>query len=432
MIRRLIPARLVAIAIAILSLFSAEERAARADGLTMDQVVSVALKRNRDVIAAKLDIEAAQLDRVAAGIYPNPVFSYTVGNIVLGSGNTQGGTVNPGPFSQPVQSVGISEIIDVWDKRGARIHAANLGVELKRLQVEDALREIVYAVRSAYADVLREQHERELAKDMQDRYAETVRLSRARRAAGEISEAELRKIELEGLRYTSATVDAEMQLDIALARLGALMGLPPAESSKLTLSDPGPARTPLSLAALTQQALDQRPDIRAMKASREFAGASLNQAKREAFPDISLGVTYTHSGFTVSGDNPNSLALTLSLPLPIFDRNQAGIGRADLAVKRAENDAARLSLLVQHEVADAVRRDARARALLDAYEGGMLERAESSLKVAEKSYQAGAISLLELLEAQRTYLEVKADYLKTLNVFHQARVDINHAVGGKN
>src|SRR4029079_13692777 len=182
--------------------------------------------------------------------------------------------------------------------RGARIHAAEKGVELKRLQVEDALREIVYAVRSAYADVLREQNENQLSRDVRDRYSETIRLSRARRAAGEISEAELRKIELEGLRYTTAVVDADMQLDLSRARLAGLMGLPPAEADKLTLSDPGPARAQLSLAAMTQQALEQPTDIRAVRAAQGFAEANLGKERREALPDISLGVTFTHSEFT--------------------------------------------------------------------------------------------------------------------------------------
>jgi outer membrane protein, heavy metal efflux system len=403
-----------------------------ASGLTMDEVVAVTLRRNRDVVAAKMDIEAAQLDKVAASVYPNPIFSYTLGNIVLGTANGQGQTpaVSAGPLSQTVHAIGVSEIVDVWNKRGARMDAADRGVELRRLQVEDVLREIVHAVRSAAADVLREQSENELAREVAGHYEETVRLSRARQKAGEISEAELKKIELEGLRYSTAVIDADMDLDIARERLASLMGLPPAEAGKLKVADPGDARAPLPLATLTQRALEQRPDLQAARKGHAFADSSLTQAKREAYPDISLGLTYTHSEFTVSGDNPNSLALTLSLPLPIFDRNQAAIGRANLAMRRADNEAARLELSVAHEVADAVRRDTRARALLDAYEGGMLERAESSLRVAEKSYKAGAVSLLELLEAQRTYLEIKDDYLKTLNTFQQARVDVAHAVGG--
>ena len=406
------------------------EQLASAQALNMDQAVSVALQRNKDVIAAKLDIEAAQVDRISAGLYPNPTFSYSLGNIVLGSGNAQGMNLQPGAFSQTVHTFGVSDVIDIWNKRGARIQAADKGVELKRLQVEDALREIAHSVRSACADVMREQTEDDLAREVATHYSETVRLSRARQKAGEISDAELRKIELEGLKYQTAVLDADTELESAREKLVGLMGLPVVAADTIKVTEAAPSRSKLSLRALTVKAMEQRPDVRANKQARMFADAQLSSARREAYPDISLGVAYTHSGFTVSGDNPNSLALTLSLPIPIFDRNQAGIGKANVELRKADNDAAKLVLNVEHEVAEAVRRGERARMLLEIYEGGMLERAESALKVTEKSYKAGAVSLLELLEAQRTYLETRAEYLKTQNVYVQARVDIVHAVGG--
>ena len=130
---------------------------------------------------------------------------------------TRSGGMRPSPrasSSSRCTRVGVCEIIDVWAKRGARAAPPSEGVEHRRLLVEDALREIVYAVRSAFADVLREQSERELARDVADRYAETVRLSQARFRAGDISEADLRKIELEAHRYQNDVIDAEMQLDL--------------------------------------------------------------------------------------------------------------------------------------------------------------------------------------------------------------------------
>ena len=149
----------------------------------------------------------------------------------------------------------------------------------------------------------------------------------------------------------------------------------------------------------------------------------------------------------MSGDNPNTLALTLSLPLPLFDRNQANIGRRPARQRRADNEVERLRIAVAHDVAEAVRRAERARDAAGGVrddrpaatcratptgtsdKGGMLARAETALQVAEKSYKAGAISLLELLEAQRTYLDTAAQYLRALYDFRQAAVDVSHAVG---
>jgi cobalt-zinc-cadmium efflux system outer membrane protein len=435
----------------------------------MDESVRIALERNREVIAARLDIEAAQLDVVAARIYPNPVASYSLGNLVI-RGNKQGGTIEPGFFSQPVQSVGVSEIIDVWAKRGARTRAAERGVEEKQLQVQDALREIVYAVRSAFADVTREQHERQLAREIADRYGDTVRVSRGRFRAGDISEAELRRVELEGLRYTNAVIDADLQLDLAREKLARMMGLGSGSQLPGQVADLSDIRRAYSVPSLISLAMENRPDVRAASAAHRTAEAQLDSAKREVYPDISLGASYTHSAFTVSGDNPDTLGLSLSMPLPLFDRNQAAIGRSSLDIRRADNELERLRLSVSHDVAEAVRRADRSRALLDVFEGtveetegptgamtpapapaaggakagakpmppspplrpekrGMLARAENALRVAEKSYQAGASSLLELLDAQRTYLDVRGQYLRAVYDYRQAAVDVNHAVG---
>jgi len=398
--------------------------------LTMDDAVATAMQRNRDLIAARLEVEATQLDRVQAGLYPNPTFSYTLGNLVLGTANSQGGTTTAGFGDQTVHTVSISDVIDVWAKRNAHIRFANRGVDYQRIIVEDALREVSYAVRGAFTDVLREQWELQLARETRSRYDETIRLSRARFRAGEISNAELNKIELEGTRYQNDVIDGEMELDLAKQKLAALMGLRPTEMPP-TVDEPAERRVELSLPDLLQRAMRERPDLRATLAAQYRANAELGSARRDALPDISLGIGYTHSNFTVSGDNPDSLYLNLSLPLPIFDRNQANIGRARLHLKMAENDNAKLQLAIEHDVTDAVRRCQRARALLAVFEGGMLERAENALKVAETSYKAGGVSLLELLEAQRTYIETRAQYLKVRHDLQQGLIDVTHAVGGE-
>src|SRR6185369_16649502 len=97
-------------------------------------------------------------------------------------------------------------------------------------------------------------------------------------------------------------------------------------------------------------AYDKRPDVRAVSSGRATAEAQLAAAKREALPDISVGAAYTHSSFTVSGDNPNTLGLSLSMPLPLFDRNQANVGRASLDIRRSDNEIERLKLEVRHDV----------------------------------------------------------------------------------
>ena len=396
---------------------------------TIDQAVAIALQRNRDVIASKLDIQAARVDRIAAGLYWNPELTAIAGNFALGERNPHDA---PSPFGWMVYSVAVSEVIDVWAKRRSRIKAADIGIEYRTLLVEDSLREIVFSVRSAFADLVREQLEYQLAYDMKTRYDQTVNLSRVRAQAGEISDFEFRKIELEGLKYQNALVDEQMELDIARQKLSALLGLSKASELPGRAAYVDPNREPPALPPLLQRALAERPDLRAAKKGREFTDAGLEREQNEAYPDISVGAQYTHSEFTISGDNANTLALTLGLALPVFDRNQAGIARARLEQQKNANEVSRVTLRVQHEITEAVRRMERSDALLDVYEqGGMVQRSETQLKVAEGSYRAGAISLLELLEAQRTYIETRSQYLQAQHDYRQATIEVAHAIGGR-
>lgn len=409
------------------------ERSWAQSGLTMEQAVSLALARNHDIIAAKLSVDASLLDRVQAGLYPNPTLSYSLGNLVVGKANPQTDPpiAQPGFFGQTTHALTISEVVDVWAKRNTRMRTADRSIELAKFKVQDALREIVYNVRSAFTEFQREKSERDLSRETRARYDETVRISRARFSSGDISEAELKKVELEGLRYQNAEVDAEMQLDLARLKLTTLLGLTsPAELPGDPVTGALQHGT-LELAPLVERATQQRPDVLAARQAREVSMAALEQARREAFPDLSLSLSYYHSEFLVSGDNPNSLGIGLSLPLPIFDHNQANIGRAQLDEKRSENEARRLFSIIHREVAEAVRRTERGHRLLNVFEGGMLDKAETSLRVAEKSYRAGAISLLELLEAQRTYLETRAQYVRAQHDYRQAIVDVMHAISGE-
>lgn len=409
------------------------ERSWAQSGLTMEQAVSLALARNHDIIAAKLSVDASLLDRVQAGLYPNPTLSYSLGNLVVGKANPQTDPpiAQPGFFGQTTHALTISEVVDVWAKRNTRMRTADRSIELTKFKVQDALREIVYNVRSAFTEFQREKSERDLSRETRARYDETVRISRARFSGGDISEAELKKVELEGLRYQNAEVDAEMQLDLARLKLTTLLGLTsPAELPGDPVTGALQHGT-LELAPLVERATQQRPDVLAARQAREVSMAALEQARREAFPDLSLSLSYYHSEFLVSGDNPNSLGIGLSLPLPIFDHNQANIGRAQLDEKRLENEARRLFSIIHREVAEAVRRTERGHRLLNVFEGGMLDKAETSLRVAEKSYRAGAISLLELLEAQRTYLETRAQYVRAQHDYRQAIVDVMHAISGE-
>jgi cobalt-zinc-cadmium efflux system outer membrane protein len=396
--------------------------------LTEQDAVSAALAKSRDLIAARLSVDAAEVDKVAALVWPNPVAAYSLGNLVLKPGNPQGMGLDPGFFDQPIQSVSLSQVIDVWFKHAKRWDVAARGVEVARLQVEQATREVVHAVRAAFAEVLHAQEELTLEREIRERYDETRSRMQSQLKAEAISPTDYKKIELEQLRAQQAELEAKLQLELSRERLAELLVLLPGQlPEQLAPYTPEPSDT--ELGALTERALSARPDLNASKKAIERAQAALASQRREAFPDLALGLSYTHDNFTVSGDNANTVGANLAIALPVFDRNQGPIGHARVDLLAAQNDHDRLELAVRHDVADAARRLERARVQHDLLEHEVGPRAEATVSAAERLFRAGSTSMLEFLEAQRTWAEVRRDGAQALLSYRQAAIDVAYAVG---
>ncbi len=389
----------------------------------------LALSRNRQLIAARLEVQEAMVAQVTARLWPNPELSYGLGNLVLGRGFDQDQGLRPTPLSQLQHGVQLSQQLDLFFKRAQRRKVADLGVLGARLRVEDAVRQVRHLVRAQFARVLREQDECGLATGMRRRYDRTVALCAKRLAAGEISAAEQDKIILEKLKYVNQEIDARTELQVARQELAALLAFESHAELALELDDEAAVPQSRDVDSLFALACAARPDLQAAQLARTQAQAAHIAAQREALPDPTLSVGYTRSYFQASGDNPHALGLSLSLPLPLFARNQDGRRAASVQLLQAEAALDALRLQIATEVRNAVGQVARARAMLDVYEGEMLGRAEGAMTVAERSYRAGATNLLELLEAQRTYLETRASFLSTQYAWRKALLDVDFAVG---
>jgi cobalt-zinc-cadmium efflux system outer membrane protein len=398
--------------------------------LTLDAAWAQALQSNQSLVAAQLLVPEATVLQTAAALWPNPEVEYSVANLVLGAGNDQERDLHPTFFEQSIQQVAVRQVLDVWGKRRAHTAVAKVGVEAARWRLADALREIYHAVTTAYVAVVREQEECALAQDSRRRYDQTVALTRKRLEAGDIAASELRIIELEGLRYANAAAEAEMELRVAREDLAQLLAWP--ATAPLPMAQdivPQAAFVPIAAGEdLVQAALAARPDYQAAQAAYRQTELQQVAAGRDAWADPAVQVGYARSKFQISGDNPHALALAVALPLPLFDRNQAGRAEAALATRRAAAELALLQRDIAHAIGTVMARTAKAQAVLTRYEsGGMRAQAETVLSVAERSYRSGAISYLEMLEAERTFIEIEAHRIATRYDLWQAYLDMNHA-----
>jgi cobalt-zinc-cadmium efflux system outer membrane protein len=180
---------------------------------------------------------------------------------------------------------------------------------------------------------------------------------------------------------------------------------------------------------LVDAAMDNRPDVAALQRAREQADLALQLARRERYPDITVGADYTHSEFVVSGDNRNIIGFGFSLPLPVLNQNQGEIAKAEVAMRQAENDLARLRLDIAQEVHDALERYHSLQRVRQVFESGYLDRARLTVTAAETSHRAGAASLIELLDAERTYTATQTDYLDTLFAARSSLNNLEKVIG---
>ena len=141
-------------------------------------------------------------------------------------------------------------------------------------------------------------------------------------------------------------------------------------------------------------------------------------------------MSYTHSQATLAGDNPDTLAFTAGLPLPFSHRNQGEVAKARIELETAGRAVDAAEARADREIAEALSRLSTAEEKARRYDEGMLASARRALEVAEKAYRQGAASLLQLLEAERTSIQLRQDALDTLFELRTAKLEVERAAGG--
>ena len=407
----------LAVALVVRPARAAEETAQ----VTLDEAVALLQRQSPELLAGALKVRAAQGDVTTARLYPNPTLSFGAGNFPIGRTNPPGigagDTVN--------EQVGIGQELVLWGKRGERIAAAHGRMAAAGAERADLDRRLVFEVRARFVRTLVAGERLRLARENLTHYRETVRVSRERADAGEISAAEFDKIALEQRGFEHEVADAEIERREAVAELLPLLGLDVAD-----LVPVGELRLPAARTdtdTLVSEALRRRPDLTAAERAAEAAEAALRLARAERWPNVTVGVQYTHDEFQVAGNLANSLGANFSLPLPLVNRNQGEIQRAEAEALIARHEVQKLRLGIPQEVRTAVTSYTVAGERVRRFEQAFLRQSEDARRAAEVSYREGAISLLEFVEAERTFIQTQRDHLDALLDGHTAAFDVTRA-----
>jgi outer membrane protein, heavy metal efflux system len=384
--------------------------------LTLDDAMALFLKQNLDLIIASYGIDAAKGRQITARLFPNPTLS-----VNTFSAYTQGCHLHKCGGVAPT----LTQLFEVAGRRGYRREAAALDTMSIEARFEDTVRELGFTLKETYFRVQRERGHLAVDQDVQ---GDLVKLLQ-----GYTGEGKRGRPELEGLRLGLMAVNADAEVFQDLQRIEEVSGdlrmmlrVPQDVELELDTSLSFHTAEP-NLARLLEYALENRPDIRAKRLTRDKQKTELQLAKAIRYPNVTTDVGYMAQG-PHGPDNQQQWTLNFSVPLPVFNRNQGGIVEAEVAVMVGEADIEKTAIQIQNEVGVAYRKFVYGRKLFDAM-GGALTRAAMVFDAAQEAFTKGEIGILDLENTRRTYADTRENYIEAIFGYQQNWLRLEWAVG---
>jgi len=383
--------------------------------ITLEQALAEALEKNLSLLAERVNISIAEARLITARLRPNPVVSAGGDHLdLLGTGFNEINAAGPAEFNLRTDFT-----IERGGKRSSRIAVAQHALGVAELEFLNAVRGLRLEVQSAFVEALLARHRVELARQNLEALNRIVEVNQVRWRAGDVAEVELIRSRVAALQQANALRRAELDLRTVLIRLQTLMGRArPAPDFDVL----GELRRETRVAPLEEWlkiALENRPDLLALRRAVQRSAAELQLELARSKPDVTLGSEYRRQqGLAGTG---NMLGFFVEIPLPVFDRNQGEIARAREELRQAELRVRALEASIRAEVENAYRQWQSSRESLEQIETAMLAQAREVRDITEYAYRRGEASLLEFLDAQRAfnetmqaYYEARAEYARSL------------------
>ena len=382
--------------------------AAAAEPLSLAKAIELALEGNPEVAAAKRQWEATEGQVLQGRSRPNPELAYSLED-------TRSKT--------RTQSWQLNLPVELGGKRAARTKAAEKTREQAQAQLAELQATVRANVAAAYFDVLTAQERLVLARDSAALAKSSTDTVSKRVAAGKVSPVEESKARVAeaGVRVELAQAASEQRN--ALSRLFALLGRIDAPYTVLEGKAENLPSVP-SLADL-QPLISSAPGVvlARIEVDRREALTALELSKR--VPDVTVSVGMQRSNET----QRNVLLFGVSVPLPIFDRNQGNLLEALKLEDKARDELQAATVRLHSEVAQARERLTTITAEVQSLQQDVLPGAKSAYDAATIGFENGKFNFLEVLDAQRTYFTAKSQYLKALGEAHRAAADIDRLLG---
>ena len=382
---------------------------APATPLSLTKAIELALEGSPEVAAATRQWEATEGQVLQGRARPNPELAYSLED------------ARPRTRRQSWQ---LNLPVELGGKRAARTKAAEKSREQAQAQLNELKAALRANVAAAYFDVLTAQERLVLAKDSVALAKSSTDTVAKRVAAGKVSPVEESKARVAeaGIRVELAQAASEQRN--ALSRLFALLGK--IEAPFTVLEGKAENLPPVPKLADLQSLISSSPAVvlARIEVDRRKALTDLEQSKR--VPDITVSAGIQRSNET----QRNILLFGVSVPLPVFDRNQGNLLEALKLEDKARDELQGATVRLHSEVAQAQERLSTIAAEVQSLRQDVLPGAKSAYDAATIGFENGKFNFLEVLDAQRTYFTAKSQYLKALGEAHRAAADVDRLLGG--
>ena len=398
----------------------AAQQSAPSVRIDLEQAIQIAIVHNHALKAARTQIQQSQAEEITAAIRPNPVFTYDDLYVPIFSP----GHINGETFNNVTEfDVGLSYTFERGHKRQARIYAARDQTSVTRSQVSDTERGLTFNVAQQYIGILLAKSNLQLATQDLASYQQTVNLGEEQYKAGAISEGDLLKIKLQLLQFQMDVSQARLGLLQAFASLRGLLGYDALPADYDVLGELAYVPLKLNQDDLKLKALQMRPDFIAAQQGVTAAQSQYSLAKANGKRDLTTTFDYTHVS------ELNTAGLTFNIEVPIFNRNQGEIARTNYAIAQAQETKTATEETVMTDVANAYQAFKIGDEVVQLYLSGYLKQAQDSRDISEYAYKRGAASLLDFLDAERSYRATQLAYRQALSTYMLAIEQLREVVG---
>ena len=391
--------------------------------VTIEQAIDLAKKNNPTLNANQTLISQSKAQETTANLRPNPLLSWDLQYLPI---------FQPSLFgdsnyweTQAQYDIGIGYLFERGQKRQHRLQAARDITGVTESQVADAERTTVANAAQQFVAALLAESNLQFASQALASFQHTVSIGEERYQAGAISKADLLKLQLQTLQFQTDVNNALLARNQALASLRQLMGFDSVPESYQLAGQLMYEPVAETIDDLQARALGSRPDLQAAERGITSAQSQVALAKANAKQDLDVSFNYTRY------NQSNLGAFYFNIPLPIFNKNQGEIARTQYALTQSQFQKTASEQAVLTDVKTAYEALRRNEDTVQLYNKGYLQQAQQSLDITQFSYQHGAASLLDFLDAERSYRATEFSYRQSLANYMLALEQLRQAVGSR-